>query len=413
MIYLRNIYTSVDIGTDTIKIIVSELYNGKINLLASSSIKSKGIKKGMIVDIDETATTLKMAISEVEAKLNIKIHQCIAVIPSYSSTYKLIKGSININEEVTKEDIIEVLNKGSNIDEVNMEMLTILPINFTIDGNSTNEPLGKMGNTLESKAILITTPKRNIYTMMRLFEKCGLQVQDIANTGIADMAALKSTDFTKKVGIIVNIGSDITTISLYNKSIIIKDTILDIGGKTIDNDISYIYKTSMYDAKKVKEKFAIASIKHASSNDIYDLMSENGKIVKVTQREISQIVVARLEEILKSVKRAIQELTDRDIDYIIFTGGTSNMPYLDELIEYIFGSKARIAKVNIIGMRNNKYTSGLGSIVYYINKQKLVGSIQGMLDNEDIDNLTSYKKNILSVSNESVLGKVANYFFGE
>lgn len=410
---MRNIYTSVDIGTDTIKVIVSELYNGKLNLLASSSTKSKGIKKGMIIDMDEALTSLKMAISEVEAKLNIKIHNIIAVIPSYSSEYKLIKGSINIKDIVTKEDIIEVLNNGVKIDEVNMEMLTIIPINFSIDGTVVKEPLGKMGSTLESKAILATTPKRNIYTIMKLFEKCELEVQDISNTGISDMAALKSNDFLGKVGVIVNIGSDITTISLYNKSIIIKDSILEIGGKTIDNDISYIYKTSMYEAKKVKERFAIASIKHASTNDIYDLISENGKVVKVTQREVSQIVVARLEEILKSIKRGIQDLTDRQIDYIIFTGGVSNMPYLDSLIEYVFGSTANVAKINIVGMRNNKYTSSLGSIVYYINKQKLVGEITGMLSEEDIDNLTSYKKNILSVSNESMLGKVASYFFGE
>lgn len=410
---MRNIYTSVDIGTDTIKVIVSELYNGKLNLLASSSTKSKGIKKGMIIDMDEALTSLKMAISEVEAKLNIKIHNIIAVIPSYSSEYKLIKGSINIKDIVTKEDIIEVLNNGVKIDEVNMEMLTIIPINFSIDGTVIKEPLGKMGSTLESKAILATTPKRNIYTIMKLFEKCELEVQDISNTGISDMAALKSNDFLGKVGVIVNIGSDITTISLYNKSIIIKDSILEIGGKTIDNDISYIYKTSMYEAKKVKERFAIASIKHASTNDIYDLISENGKVVKVTQREVSQIVVARLEEILKSIKRGIQDLTDRQIDYIIFTGGVSNMPYLDSLIEYVFGSTANVAKINIVGMRNNKYTSSLGSIVYYINKQKLVGEITGMLSDEDIDNLTSYKKNILSVSNESMLGKVASYFFGE
>ena len=410
---MRNIYTSVDIGTDTIKVIVSELYNGKLNLLASSSTKSKGIKKGMIIDMDEALTSLKMAISEVEAKLNIKIHNIIAVIPSYSSEYKLIKGSINIKDIVTKEDIIEVLNNGVKIDEVNMEMLTIIPINFSIDGTVIKEPLGKMGSTLESKAILATTPKRNIYTIMKLFEKCELEVQDISNTGISDMAALKSNDFLGKVGVIVNIGSDITTISLYNKSIIIKDSILEIGGKTIDNDISYIYKTSMYEAKKVKERFAIASIKHASTNDIYDLISENGKVVKVTQREVSQIVVARLEEILKSIKRGIQDLTDRQIDYIIFTGGVSNMPYLDSLIEYVFGSTANVAKINIVGMRNNKYTSSLGSIVYYINKQKLVGEITGMLSEEDIDNLTSYKKNILSVSNESMLGKVASYFFGE
>lgn len=412
---MRNIYTSIDIGTDTIKVIVCELFNGRINLLASSSTKSKGIKKGVVTDYDEAYSSLSMAIEEVETKLGIKIHQTLLTIPSYNLNFDVINGSIAVEgETITGDDVINVLRQGMKIEEVNMEMVTILPISFMLDGKDvTKDPRGRMAKKLESKSILITSPSKNIYNIMKLVDKCGLEVLDISVGGLCDMYALRNKEIANKVGVIVNIGSDVTNISLYNKGYIIDNKIVDIGGKAIDNDLSYIYKSSMIDAKKMKEKFAIASYKHASVNDIYDLLSEDGKMIKVNQQEITEIVVARLEEILRTVKKVISDLNVRSLDYIIFTGGTSNIPYLEYMLDDIFGGIAKIGRVNIVGVRNNKFTSCLGNIVYYISKQKLVGELTTMIDDESVENLTSLKKNMLSVSNESMLGKVVGYFFGE
>ena len=414
---MRNIYTSIDIGSDTIKVIVCELFNNKVNLLASSSIKSKGIKKGIVTDMEEAVSSVKEAILEVETKLGIKIKEVLTTIPSYNSSFTLINGSIAITNEngiITGDDIISVLQQGMKIDEVNMEMVTILPIRFVIDGKEvTSNPIGKKASRLDSKAILVTAPNKNIYETLKLFDKCNLEVIDISISGICDMYALRSSELKDKVGVIVNLGSETTTISLFNKGIIIDNKEITTGSKMVDNDLAYVYKTSMIEAKKLKEKFAVAIPKYASVNDIYDLLAEDGKVVKVNQREVSSTAASRLEEMLRNIKVEIKNMTVKDLDYIIFTGGGTNMSYIEYMIEDIYGPIAKIGRVNIVGLRNNKYSTGLGSIVYYVNKQMLKGEFASMIDNHAVDSLSSIKKNMLSVSNSSMLGKVAEYFFGE
>jgi len=412
---LRNIYTSIDIGSDTVKIIVCELFNNKINLLATSSTKSIGIKNGIITDIEEASTSVKEAIDGIETKLGIKIHDVIALIPSANASFRLINGIVNIKNDddiITKNDIIKVLQSGMKSLEDDMEMVTILPISFTLDGvEVTKYPLNKKAKILESKAILVSTKSKEVYDVMRLMGKCGLEVVDISISGICDMCALRSNELDSKVGAIVNIGSDLTTVSIYNKGIIVRNKVIALGGKAIDNDLAYVYKTSMIEAKNLKERFSLASLKYASVSDIYDLTSEDGKIIKVNQHEVSEVAVARLEEVIRQAKLAIDGLASKDLDYIIFTGGVSNMPYLDLLIQRMFGEVAKIARINIVGVRNNKYSTSLGNVVYYINKQKLVGDIKGMVDS--IDSLSSIKKNMMNLKEESMLGKVASYFFGE
>ena len=169
----------------------------------------------------------------------------------------------------------------------------------------------------------------------------------------------------------------------------------------------------MIEAKKVKEKFAVAITKNASVSDLYDLVTENGQIVKVNQNEISEIVNARLEEIFGTIKKEMLTMAQKELDYIIITGGTSNIMYLEKMARDIFGPRVSVGKSNIIGVRNNKYSTCMGNILYYINKQKLKGDNEGMLNGQELENLSSTKKNILKFSNESMLGKVTQYFFGE
>lgn len=414
---MRRIYTSIDIGTDTIKVIVCELFNEKLNLLASSSTKSRGIKKGIITDYEEAATTLRLAMDEIETKLGIKIKEVLATVPSSNSSFELIYGNVLVKSEdgvITGEDVVNVLQQGIKNEEVNMEMVTIIPINFALDDKLiVNDPKGKVAKKLSSRAVIVTTPNKNVYSVMKLLEKCGLEPIDIAIGGICDMQTFRVPDMEGKIGGIINIGSETSTISLYNKGIIIKNKVLEMGGKSIDNDLSYIYKTSMMEAKKMKEKFAVANPKNASVSDLYDLVTENGQVVKVNQNEVSEIVNARLEEILTQIKKEIFVMAPKDLDYLIITGGTSNLMYLEKMAKDIFGDRIKVGKSNTIGIRNNKYSTCIGNILYYINKQKLRGSVDSMLSEEELNELSSTKKNILKFSNESMLGKVTQYFFGE
>lgn len=411
---MKHIYTSVDIGSDSIKVVTSELFKGKLNLLAASSVKSKGIKKGLITDVNSATMSLQKAISEVENMLGIKIKKVITTIPSYFAEFTKIDGEIKINNEnkiVTGDDVVKVLGQAvkGKISSTK-EMVTIVPIDFSVDSKTgIKDPKGLTGNTLRTRAILITTPKKNIYSVVGLIEAIGIEVVDISLNSIGDINALKNKGMEEKIGAIINIGAETTTVSVYNKNILIKTSIIGMAGRDIDNDISYMYKIDLEVAKKIKEKFALAHKKYASSSELYELPGHKN----IEQLEVSTITMSRIEEILTLAKKELLELTNRQMEYIIITGGVSNMSHFELVAENIFGKDVIIGNVRLIGIRNNKYSSAVGNIVYFINKLKIKGKNYTMVSDTDMEILSSTKKSLINVSNESMLGKVFGYFFGE
>ena len=412
---MKHIYTSVDIGSNTIKIVVFELYKNKLNLLAASSVKSEGIKKGVITNFEEASMSMTKVFNDVEQMLGIKINKVVASVPSYFADYIKVQDSIEINNEeqvVTGKDISNVLEKAVKSKLTpNREMVTVIPIDFMVDGVETvKDPKGLHGSTLSARAILVTTPSKNIYSVVNLIENVGVEVIDISLNSIGDISTFRNDTIDKCVGAIINIGSETTHITLYNKSIPVKSAILQFGGKNIENDIAYMYKVDSTTANNLKEQFALAHKKYASPSEYREVKDIYGNEKKISQLEISEIVMSRIEEILSMTKEEINNLTNKELSYIIITGGTSNIPQFKAVASEILGNVS-IGNIKIIGVRNNKYSSAIGNIIYFINRLKLRGNNYSMLSEEDSAKLSSRKN--ANNSNESMLGKVFGYFFGE
>ena len=409
---MRHIYTSIDIGSDTINVAVCELFNNKLNLLAACSTKSKGIKKGLITDVYEAGESVKKAIGEVEEMLGINIKRVITTVPSYFSTFNLCEEIINFEENkiINGSDISEIMNAvASKKNSNDKEIVTILPIDFEATNTRFIDPKGKESNYLKMRAVVVETPKKNVYSVVSLLENIGLEVVDISLGSIGDMNSYRTKDLTGKIGAIINVGYETTTISLYNKAIIVKSSTIAMGGKNIDNDISYIYKTSLEEACKIKEKFALAHKKFAGVNEVFEAHDKNGDVVSINQFEVSEIVMSRIEEILVLARKEINLLTKRNVDYIIITGGTSSMNNFSIVSQDILGDISNVGKIRMLGVRNNKYSSVIGNIVYFINKLRLKGKDYTMIDEDDEQQLTISK----STANESMLSKVFGYFFNE
>ncbi|MGE5455611.1 MAG: cell division protein FtsA [Ignavibacteriales bacterium] len=415
---MKRIYTSIDIGSDSIKVVVCELFNNRLNLLAASSIKSRGIKRGLITDVNEAVISVKQAINEVESMLGIKIKKVIASVPAYFADYTLIKGEVDINSDdhvVTGRDVIKVLQTAMQSNMVpNKEMVTIVPIDFRLDDkDGISIPINLVGHNLSTRAIMVTTPKKNIYSVLSLLESIGIEVVDISLSSIGDMCAFRNRETENKLGAIINIGSETTTVSIFNKGVIVKSSIIGMGSKNIDNDIAYMYKITLNNACKLKEKFALAHKRNANVSDIYEIDTTYGEKIKVNQFEVSEIVMSRIEEILNLARKEINVLTNKEIEYIIVTGGTSNISQFEYIVDEIFNKKATIGNLRLIGVRNNKYTSAIGNVIYFINVLKLKGINYSMISGDDMEEISSVKKNTVNVSNETMLGKVFGYFFGE
>lgn len=236
---------------------------------------------------------------------------------------------------------------------------------------------------------------------------------DVSLNSIGDISSIKDKVVKEKVGAVINIGHETTSVSLFNKGIIVNNSMISVGGKNIDNDIAYIYKLKPNDARIVKENFALAHKKHASKTDYYEITNKLEEDIKINQFEVSEVVQARLEEILVLARKEINVLTNREVDYILITGGTSSMNNFSIIAEDVLGEKARVTDIHLIGLRNNKYSASVGNIAYFISKQKLKGKYFSLVSREDMDTLSSTKKNLINISNESMLGKVFGYFFNE
>ncbi len=416
---MKNIYTSIDIGSDTIKVVTCELYHNKLNLLAASSVKSKGIKKGLIIDAELASEVIRKALDEIEAMLGITINKVVVSVPSYFANYSKVSASISLpptDEEyvISGDEVTEVLQKAvlANLKK-NQELVTVMPLDFSIDGKKVKDPKGLRGNTLETRGIMITTPSKNIYSVVGLLENMGIEVVDISTNSIGDIYTFKNKHIDETNGAIVNIGAETTTVSIYKRGILVASNILQIGGKNIDNDIAYMYKLSMSQAEKVKTDFALAHKAHANSGELMEVETEYHDLIKINQYEVSEIVMSRLEEILTLAKKEINILNSQSVDYVIITGGTTNILHFRYIVDEIFHGKATIGNIKLVGIRNNKYSSAVGNIVYFIGKLKLKDKNYSMVSNRDAADLASGKKNSINISNDTMLGKIFGYFFSE
>ena len=412
---MKHIYKSLDIGSDTIKVVVCELFQNKLNVLAATSCKSKGIKRGLIVDFELASITVKQAFSEIEEMLGFKINKVITSVPSYLAEYSIIKGSITLDSSnaITNNDVMLTIKKAIQEKKLSgREMVTVLPIDFKInDSVAIKDPVGLTGSKLSTRAVIVTVPKKNVYSVLSLLENIGIEVVDISINNIGDLYAFRTKNFSDKLAAIINIGSDTTSVSIFNRSVIVKSTVLALGGKSIDLAISSFYNIDNDDAIKMKHKYAVADVNHAQTNDTIECKNKNGEVIKINQYEISEMVSSRIKEILNLSKNELNNLTSKRIDYIIITGGMSNMAGFEYAASDIFGKDVNIGTMKRLGVRNNKYSSVVGNIVYFISKLKLKGKNYSMIDDGEYSVMTHAD----STRNapDSTLGKIFGYFFND
>ena len=411
---MKHIYTSIDIGSDTIKVIVCELCKNKLNLLGASSVKAKGIKKGVISDAKAAIISIKTAINEVEQMLGIEIKKVLVTVPSYFAEYKTFKEEIeNDGTQVSSDLVVKLMQQViTNNSTKKDEIAAVQTTDYKIDGNDIRDPKGVNATNLKVRGIITSIPKENLYSVVALLEQNGISVIDVCINPISDYYAYKNKHYDTRNGIVVDIGSELTIVSVVTHGIIIKSSVIQFGGKSIDNDIAYIYKIDNATAMNLKEKFAFAHSAGAKSDENKVVKNIVNEDVSINQHEISEICMARLEEILNLAKKEISSLTNIENDYIIITGGTSNMKGLNKLANEVLGPKAIVESIKLLGVRNNKFATSIGTIIYFINKLKARGQEYTMINKEEVDDMISNAKS-KNIVNGNVLDKVFNYFFSE
>lgn len=410
---MGDVYTAIDMGTDSIKVVVMEKKGKEFFTLASTSVKSSGIREGFITDTKVAVSSVKNAIKRVNDKLGIRISKVIACVPPINCRMKIFSGSWDVidYEEITGEDVRCVL-RDALVERIgdDEEVVTVSPIEFVVDDVAgIHDPKEMPGKVLETKIVVATMDKEALYRILEVLRLSGLETVDIGFSSTGDYYTIKTKKTDEVVGAIINIGEVSTNISIFNKGIQIKNSIVPIGSLNVDRDLSYVFKINDLEARKIKENFAVSMSSYADRNDIMEVTNVDGEKIEINQVGASKIVEGRLREILKFAKNEIKNLTKREIRYIIITGGLSEILGFQYLIDDEFGVEARICNISTMGIRNNKFSSSYGLIKYFDDKLLLRGKSYDMINSDDKSSLMNIGQKV--ATNDNIINKLFGHFF--
>ena len=414
---MKKIFSSIDIGSDSIKIVVCEYFQNKLNVLASIKKSSSGIENGIIIDKERAKMSINEALKDINSSLGVKIDKAIINVPMYDSEYMVNEGSTTITNEnkvVTGNDMVNAL-QGSIYNKIpkSRELVTIQPIKYNVDDEKKDllNPRGIRADKLYVTSMCMTVPKKNIYVVISILQELNIKVIDILFGIIGDYYEFKNKEISNGVCGVINIGSDKIETAVFKNGIMFNSNTLKNGSNSIDKDISYIYNISNNQAKRIKETFALAHKEFASTSDIYEITNKLGIKTKINQYEISEIVNSRLKEMLENAKKSLNDLTKKEISYIIVSGGIVNMPGFEILCKEVIGENVIIKSINTIGARDNSYSEAIGMIRYFIDKLNIRGKDYTMFDDDKYFDLVENKRNNINNGNTSVFGKLFGYLF--
>ena len=412
---MRKIMSCLDIGNANIKFIVAEIKDRNLYVLTSSIVSNEALKKDMTMDYIVLEEQIKKILSDTKEKLGIEIKKTLLVIPSDTASFTINRAKIDIKNEdnlITVEDMLKVVNlSGKNVIQDNMELVNITPLYYTLDDSSqTDLPINTFSKSLEVKSIITSSTKEDVYKYLKILDNLGISVVDISYDVVGNYFALKNHDMDATCGVIVDIGYLSTSVSIYNKGVLVNTEKIKVGSFNVLKDISYVYKISLESAKDVYKRVGLGNSKNASNLDKVEIKDNNGDKLIVNQVNLSEIIESRVQEILRMAKKQINTLTKRQISYIICTGGIANIGDFDLNVLEVFGKNARTCYINTIGIRDTRYASTFGLIKWYDYNAKLKNYDYSILSLEEQEEFSKEESEAKTSSN-SIIGKVFDYFF--
>ncbi|HZG70832.1 MAG TPA: cell division protein FtsA [Chondromyces sp.] len=376
----NEIFVSLDIGTSTVKVIIGEMVNDSLNIIGVGNVKSNGIRKGSVVDIDETVHSIKKAVEQAERMVGMEIKQVIVGIAGNHAVLQSCNGVVAVsseNREITDVDIARVMDACQVVSiPQDREIINVIPKQFIVDGlDEINDPRGMIGVRLEMEGTIVTGSKTFLHNTLRCVERAGLEITEIVLQPLAAGTVALSKDEQNLGTALIDIGGGSTTVAVFEQGYIKATTVFPVGGDHITKDLSIGLRTTTEDAEKIKLKYGHAFYDLASEEEVFSVpIIGSDQHQQFNQLEISDIIEARLEEIFDLILYELKSQGIQDLPGgIVLTGGVSNMPGILELAQDIFQSRVRVAIPDYIGVREPQYTTAVGLIKYAHKNAKLQG----------------------------------------
>ncbi|GMR04957.1 MAG: cell division protein FtsA [Thermodesulfobacteriota bacterium] len=371
----ENIIVGLDIGTTKVCAIVGEKTKDGVEIIGIGTHPSKGLRKGVVVNIESTVESIKRAVEEAELMAGCEINKVYCGIAGGHVRAFNSHGVIAIkNKEITSSDIDRVIEAAQAVViPPDREVIHVIPQEYIVDDQEgIQEPLGMIGIRLEVKVHIVTAAVASAQNIIKCANTAGLDVEDIVLQQIASSEAVLNDD-EKEIGVVlVDIGGGTTDIALYHNGTIKYTTVITLGGNQATGDISVGLRTPSSVAERIKKEYGCAMTAMVSRDDIIDVPSVGGhKTKKVSRYMLCEILEPRIEEIFELVNREIVRSGYDTLvsSGIVLTGGTSAMEGAAELAEQVFNLPVRKGvPTGITGLvdvvSSPMYSTGVGLIQF-------------------------------------------------
>jgi cell division protein FtsA len=375
MVKKGHVIVGLDIGTTKTCAIVAEMTDTGIDIIGIGSHSSEGLRKGVVVNIENTVDAIKKAVDEAEHMSGCEISSVHVGIAGGHIKGQNSLGIVAVKgREVDDDDVQRAIEASRAIAiPLDREILHTLPQNYVVDDqNGIRDPIGMSGVRLEAKVHIVTGASASVQNIVKSVNRVGLDIDDIVLEQLASSEAVLSTD-EKDLGVVLlDIGGGTTDIAVFSDGSIKHTAVIPVGGNFITSDIATGLRTPLTEAEKIKLKYGCAFSPMIPKNEIIEVPSVGGREPReVTRQILGRIIEPRAEEILNMSYKEVIKSGYEDIlaAGVVLTGGTSIMAGITELAEHVFNMPVRRGCPTGIGgltdvVNSPMYATGVGLVIY-------------------------------------------------
>jgi cell division protein FtsA len=373
----------LDIGTTKICVVVAERTENGVDIIGIGTHPSRGLRKGVVVDIDATVSSIKHAVEEAELMADCEISSVYAGIAGSHIRAFNSHGVVAVKDrEVAPGDVKRVIDAAKAVSiPMDREVIHVIPQEFIIDDqDGIREPLGMSGVRLEAKIHIVTAAVTSAQNIVKCANKAGLNVIDIVLEPLASAEASLAGD-ERELGVcLMDIGGGTTDVAVFAEGSIQHTAVLALGGAHISNDLAVGLRTPFDEAERIKKKFGVSASRFLPADDVISVPSVGGRRPREVSRKIlCEIIEPRVDEILSLARQTLvkEGLEGRIPSGVVLTGGCSALEGMLDLAEEIFEAPVRLGLPIHVGglqdvVRGPMYATGVGLVLYGASQDRQV-----------------------------------------
>lgn len=383
---LKNLIVGLDIGTSKVVAVVAEvLPDGRHEVIGLGQHESKGLKKGVVVNIEATVESIQAALEEAELMADCKIRNVYTGIAGSHIRSFNSRGMVAIKDkEVTAADVARVIETARAVNiPTDQQFLHTVSQEFVVDNQEdVREPIGMSGIRLEVKVHIVTGAVSAVQNIVKCIRRCGLEVSDLILQPLASADAVLTED-EKELGVVlIDIGGGTTDIAVFTEGAIRHTAVIPIAGDQITNDIAMALRTPTLEAEEIKRRYGIAKQVLVDPAETIEVPGLGDRGPRTLSRQmLAAVIEPRVEELFALALQVVRESEYEEVlsSGVVLTGGTALMPGIAELAEDIFLKQVRLGIPQYSGqladvVRSPRYSTAHG-LLAEARKQYLRGTV--------------------------------------